>query len=180
MDSIKSLFLKKGMSPLYNPLYNPSSNYLRFRGMSLNLNKRVVGLNDVNGVFGVILEYGADDGSSCHSLVVGVGRPVALYYSNGGGIISAWGVGGAIPRLSNELISCCLSCEPWLTKRSDYPLPSPAMVRAYVIRKDMVLTSEFAQNGGADGGDDGGEVPIKSLSFLFGKAQELISALKSG
>lgn len=163
------LTTKDSPPPPLHSLYNPSEVYLGFRQMVFDLPSRdIIPMNN-GGIIAFLMEVGSDDATFCYSLVAVADGAASIYLSNGGGIIGA-GEHEGVLEVSNGLVDFCKGFEGFLDKRDDYPLPSPAMIRFYIIKKDTVLSSEFPDDVLASGDSP--------LSDLFYKANDLITAIR--
>jgi hypothetical protein len=160
-------FIKEDM---LTSLYEPSDMYLALRQAVFDLPCKGV-IPTSNGVFAFVMEVGSDDATFCYSLVSVADGAASIYFSNGGGFIGAEEHEG-VSKISKELLYYAKGFEEFLDKRDDYPLPSPAMIRFYLIMKGGVLSSEFPDDVLASG-----ESP---LSDLFYKANDLITAIRLG
>jgi hypothetical protein len=184
-DHLKTLFSKKDNFSLYNP----SVFYKGFRDrvFALSWSKSL----DIHPgrVIAFVYERGSDAGDTCYSLVniaggiegIEGGPSASIYYSDGGGIIGSR-QHLDVSSMSQELIDYSEKFIPLLDKRCDFPLPSPAMVRVYVIQgpkdpKDLKGTDMRVYS--AEYPEDDISMLDHQLYPLFLKANELISLIES-
>lgn len=165
------------MSGFYPLLYNPSGEYLKRRDDVFSLAKGSGAGFDDTLVF--IMEVGSDDALCCYSLVASswvrsdfeFGNASCVYFSDGQVFRARDNNLGNIDLLSRDLVNYSLLFSGFLHRTLDYPLPSPAMVRFYILREGLILSSEFSED---DLLDNKGV-----LSPLFFRAQDLIGLIKS-
>lgn len=178
---LKTNFFRKGNN--YS-LYSPSIIYRGFRDRVFALSWFKSFDTHLDRVVAFIFECGSDAGDACYSLINTAGgeaTSAALYYSDGGGIIGS-GQHLDVVKISQELINYSDKFIPFFDKRYDYPLPSPAMVRFYVIKY-----SNSSKNMGGKGlsvysveyPEDEVSMEGHELHLLFLKSRELISLIES-
>ncbi|MGE5549077.1 MAG: hypothetical protein ACM3ZC_00905 [Bacteroidota bacterium] len=151
------------------PTYEIASIYRDLRQQILTLDPVKLGLSPETSppVWGVLMETGHPE--TVTTLVALTGGTASLYYSDGGGIISAEQHDG--PRIAaDELIALAPRflerCEP----AESFPLPGRGSVRFYCLTHTGVFTAEAAE-------DDlrNGRLP---LAPLFRKAQAVIAQIR--
>lgn len=141
--------------------------YADLRAMALTTTPEMLGLEDLSGPYGVVMEMDIDGETA--TIVTFVSGDASLYLSTGGGVI---GGGGHEPvrQAVAEFVREAGQSRALLSSTDEFPRPSPEQTRFYVLTPDGPLTAERATDALGEQKDD--------LSPLFYAGQAVLTQLR--